>query len=53
MAWNVPVANGSPITAYYIEVEVESGHMTSHVTKVDATETQHTIPDLKPSTAYR
>ena len=49
----MPQANGSPVTAYYIEVGVESGLGTSHVTRVDASETQHSIADLKPNTTYR
>ena len=53
IAWNVPRANGSAICAYHIEVGTDSGLVPSHVIKVGATETQHTIPDLKPSTMYR
>lgn len=53
VAWNVPQTNGSPVTAYYIEVDMESGHGASHMIKVNPSETQHTIADLKPNTAYR
>lgn len=53
VGWNVPETNGSPVTVYYIEVGVESGHGASHMIEVDASETQHTIADLKPNTTYR
>jgi hypothetical protein len=53
VAWNVPQANGSPVTAYHVEVGVESGQGTSHVIKVEASETQHAIAELKPNTTYR
>lgn len=53
MAWNVPLANGSPVTGYYLEVGADSGHVTSHVIRMGASETQHTIADLKPNTTYR
>ena len=51
VAWATPDCNGEPITAYHIEIS--GGHMTSHMIKVDTTETQFTIVDLKPSAAYR
>ncbi len=53
VAWNTPQANGSRVTTYYIEVGAESGHGTSHMIKVEASETQHSITDLKPNTTYR
>lgn len=53
IAWCVPKDNGSPVTAYYVEVGMEAGHGTSHVIRVATTETQHSIPDLKHNTVYK
>ena len=54
VAWKAPPSNGSPLTAYYIEVGAESGGGGgAGVVKVEACETQHNIVDLKPSTLYR
>ena len=51
VGWATPECNGEPITAYHIELS--GGHMTNHMIKVDTTQTQFTIANLKPSTLYR